>query len=323
MEVRMAITIRNMRVEDMVDVKGVDLMAWNDLMARCYGVRTSLQRRTDENILSYLHSDPGGAFVATDEALGVVGASFSHVWGATGWVGPISVLPSYQARGMGKDLLKSCLRYLEDQGCVDIGLETMPENATNLGMYLKVGLRPEALVLIFAKVLEIDELQEEPVGDVTIQRHSESSMQMRLESEIRRISGAVRPGLDYSKQARLTEDFSLGDTIVASSKGKVLGFSTVHTRPRREGMRGGAVRALAVDPATDEDVLEPLLASSELLAADAGCNELTVPSPAQCRLAVDALFSRGYAVSHSFERLMWMGSSGIGERVFNLCTWSG
>ena len=150
----MSVTIRKMKVDDMIDVKGVDLMTWSDLYERCYASRPKLSPRTDTNILSYMHSDPEGAFVANDDYAGVVGLGFAHVWGATGWIGPLSILPAYQAKGLGKDLLKHLLNYLEDMGCMDIGLETMPESVISLGMYLKVGLRPESLVLMLTKTLE-------------------------------------------------------------------------------------------------------------------------------------------------------------------------
>ena len=125
----MTVTIRKMKVDDLIDVKGVDLVCWTDLFEKQYGIKGKISPRTDQNLLSYLHSDVDGAFVASDIFAGIIGLSFSHTWGSTGWVGPLSVLPSYQAKGVGKELLKHSLRYLEDQGCVDIGLETMPENA--------------------------------------------------------------------------------------------------------------------------------------------------------------------------------------------------
>jgi len=319
----MGVVIRKMRVDDIVDVKGVDITSWSDLIEKSTGQKVRLAPRTDENILSYLHSDPEGAFVASDEFAGVIGAVFSHVWGATGWIGPLSVLPSYQARGLGKDLLKASLRYLEDMGCIDIGLETMPESTLNLGLYLKVGLRPECLVLILGKRLEEEGLQEEPVGPVAIERFSESPIQERLMTELRRVSGALRLGLDYTKEVHVAHEFSLGETIVATSKAKVAGFAVVHTKQRRSGMAGASIRVLAVDPAAKEDVLEPLLAASELLAADEKCPEISIGVPSQCRRAIDMLFSRGYAVGQSFERMMWMGSSGVNERTLNLCSWTG
>lgn len=319
----MAVVVRNMKVEDLVDVKGVDLVCWNDLMEKSYGLKMKLSPRTDENLLSFLHSDLEGAFVAAEEYAGVVGLVFSHVWGATGWVGPLSVLPSYQSKGLGKELLKHSLRYLEDRQCVDIGLETMPENSTNLGMYLKVGLRTEGLVVIFAKKLEKKELEDEPSGNVSVERFSESSVQDHMKAQIRTISSALRLGLDYSKEVELTQKFSLGDTIMATSRGNVAGFSVVHTTPSRTNKPAAGIRVLAVDPKTKGDVLEPLLAASELLAADAGMSEISVAVPATCRRAMDSIFSRGYVVINSFERLMWMGSSGMSDRTYNLCSWSG
>ena len=319
----MAVVIRRMKVEDLVDVKGVDLLCWNDLMERSYGFKDKLSARTDENILSFMHSDPDGALVASDEYAGVIGVCFSHVWGSTGWVGPLSVLPSYQARGLGKELLRHSLRYLEDQGCVDIGLETMPENVTNLGMYMKSGLRPEGLVLVLAKKLTTDDVELEPAGKVSVERLSESGVDDHLKSQMRRVSGSLRPGLDCTKEVELTHKFSFGDTLVATARGKVLGYSVVHTVRRRLNLPGSSVRVLHVDPDAKEDVLETLVSSAELMAADAGSPEISFAVPAQTRHALDLALSRGYYIVQSYERLMWMGSSGLSDRTYNLCSWSG
>lgn len=319
----MSVTIRKMKADDLADVKGVDLVCWTDLFERQYGIKDKVFPRTDQNLLSYLHSDVEGAFVASDEFAGIVGLSFSHTWGSTGWVGPLSVLPSYQAKGVGKELLKHSLRYLEDQGCMDIGLETMPDNATNLGMYLKVGLRSEGLVVVFGRELRNHDLEEEPSGDVGIERLSESPIQDHMLGQIRRISNAHRPGLDYSKEVLLTKEFSFGDTLIATARDRVLGFSIVHTAQKRENMPGAAIRALVVDVGAKPEVLTSLLATSELMAADSGVKEVSVAVPAVCRRAIDSAFSRGYQVVQSFERFMWLGSSGVNEKMFNLCTWSG
>ncbi len=315
--------IRKMVVRDLVDAKNLDSVCWADLMQKSYGIRTSLPPRTDENVLAFLHTDPDGAFVAEDEQAGVVGTCFSHVWGNTGWVGPLSVIPLYQSRGIGKDLLKASLTYLEDQGCVDIGLETMPENATNLGMYLKVGLRPEGLVLILARKLDKADLEEEPSGTVSVQMLSDSDVKPNLMRQMKAISNSLRYGLDYTVEIELAEKFAFGDTIVAISGGKVTGFSVMHTRHRRENLSGANIKILAIDPSSKENVLGPMVATAELVAADAGCAEITIPIPVLSRRAMDSVFSRGYVVSRSFERLMWVGSSGMNEQNCNLCSWSG
>ncbi len=321
----MAITVRKMGPEDLLDVKGVDLLCWNDLLERSYAGKGRLSKRTDENLRSYLHGDPDGAFVASETNSGIIGTCFSHVWGRTGWVGPLSVLPSYQAQGLGKELLKRSLRHLEDSGCKDIGLETMPENAINLGMYLKVGLRAEGLIVVLERKLDRRYLDEEPSGDVSVELFSESGIKDHMKSQVKRISNIIRAGLDYYPELALTEKFSLGDTIVATGAGKIIGFSVLHTSARRVNNLTASVRILAIDPMSrlELDALQPLLVSSELMAADEGMSELSVSVPSTCRRVLDYLLSRGYKVTQTLERLIWTGGSGMDENVLNLCSWSG
>lgn len=319
----MSVVMRKMRVDDLSEVKRIDALAWDDLRKRFYPDIVKIAPRTDQNLLSYMRSDPEGAFVAVDDFAGIIGSSFSHVYGKTGWAGPISVLPSYQGRGAGKELLRMCLRYLESMRCTDIGLETMPESQLNLGMYLKVGLRPAGLVLIMGKRLFDSEPPEEVFGDVTVERLSESAAKGAVMAEMKRISNALQPGLDYSPEITLTEEFSLGDTLVATTRGKVAGFCVLHTVPKREEMPGSAVRVLAVDPAFGDDIIVPMISVAELAAIDAKSVEISVPVPSVSRRALDIAFSRGYTVVQSFERMMWLGAPGLGEKTFNLCTWTG
>ena len=319
----MSVAIRKMRVEDIEDVKRVDAVSWDELIRRMYPEIPRMTRRTDEGILAYLHSDPDGAFVAVDERAGVVGSSFSHMWGKTGWVGPISVLPSYQGMGVGKNLLRESLDSLDNRGCADIGLETSPEMSASIGMYLKAGLRPEGMVVVFGKSLEHHRASPAS-ATIGMDRLSETGSEQRLLAGIKDVSNTLNPGLDYSGEASLTKKFSFGDTLVAKYDGKVCGFSTVHTVMRREEMRGSAVRCLGVRPGYTDILFEELLAATENLAAEAGAPEILIPAPGTRRRALDVLMSRGYIVTQTLERMMWMGSSGLTSSTGdNLCSWSG
>jgi ribosomal protein S18 acetylase RimI-like enzyme len=319
----MAVVIRRMRVEDIDDVKRVDAIAWDELVKRFYPEIPRMTSRTDDGILSYLHSDPDGALVAVDGRAGVVGSCFSHVWGKTGWVGPISVLTSYQGAGVGKQLLKASLNRLEEKGCSDIGLETSPEIPASIGMYLKVGLRPEGMLLVLGKDLS-DHKPSQPSATVSIERLSRSNSEQRTLARIKEVSNTLNPGLDYSGEAALTKKFSFGDTLVAKYDGRVCGFSTVHTLMRRVDMVGAAVRCLGVRPGYGEIVLEELVSRTEDLVAEAGVPEVLIAAPGNRRRAVDVLLSRGYIVTQTLERMMWMGSSGLNTSTGdNLCSWSG
>lgn len=319
----MAVAVRLMKVDDLEDVRRVDLLAWDDLVKRIYPTLPKTTPRTDANILSYLHTDPDGGVVAVDERAGIVGTSFAHIWGKTGWVGPLSVLPSYQNMGVGKALLKSSLRYLEDRACADIGLETMPEQASNIGLYLRVGLRPEGLIVVLGRSLE-KHRPSPPSAAVSTERLTGARSKEQLLARVKEISNSLHPGLDYSVEANATNKFSFGDTVFAKYDSKFCGFCTVHTVLRREEMAGAAVRCMGIRPGYGEVVLEPLLASAEDIAAEAGCPEILVAVPATRRRALDALLSMGYSVTQTLERMMWMGSSGLTSCTGdNLCSWSG
>ncbi len=318
----MKVVIRNMKVADMDDVKRVDLLAWGDLVERVHPYIQKVTPRTDINLLAYLRANPEGTVVAVEDHAGIVGSSFSHVWGRTGWVGPISVLPSYQGRSVGKVLLRHSLRHLESRGCTDIGLESSPEVSLNVGMYLRAGLRPEGIIIVLGRSLERYRPEGWSDQRVTIDHLSDSKIEKRHLVEMRRVSNALKQGLDYTPEVTLTREFSLGDTLVARSGGEVVGFCVVHTSMRREGMECGAIRALCVLPSGGAGALEALLSSAEEYAALAGSPEILVPSPGGARLALDTMFSRGYSVVQTLERFMWLGNSGLGESL-NLCSWSG
>jgi putative acetyltransferase len=319
----MSVAIRKMRVEDIEDVKRVDSVAWDELIRRAYPEIPRMTRRTDDGIVAYLHSDPDGSLVAVDERAGIVGSSFSHVWGKTGWVGPISVLPSCQGMGVGKSLLRGSLDYLDNRNCADIGLETSPEMSASIGMYLKAGLRPEGMVVVFGKSLE-NHRPSPASATVVVERLSRAGSEQRLLAGIREISNTLNPGLDCSGEASLTKKFSFGDTLVAKYDGRACGFSIVHTVMRREEMRGSAVRCLGVRPGYTDIVLEELLSATENMAAEAGAPEILIPAPGTRRRALDVLMSRGYIVTQTLERMMWMGGSGLTSSTGdNLCSWSG
>lgn len=319
----MAIVVRRMNVEDMADVKRVDVLSFGAIVEVLYPGAGRLPSRTDDNILSYMRSDPEGSLVAVDELAGIVGSSFSHVWGRTGWVGPVSVLPSYHGKGVGKELVKASLEYLDIKRCTDIGLETMPEVGASMGMYLRMGLRPSGLVIAMGKSISKRPKERRQADEVLVERYSASRSKDMFLLRIKKLSDSLHQGLDYSSEVVLAHEYSLGDTLIASMSGELAGFSIVHTAPRREGMQNALVKALAIAPSAGDAPLEPLLDASEDLAAEDRSSELSVAVPGVSQRALDLLLSRGYSVVQTFERMMWLGAPGVGQKTFNLCSWSG
>ena len=76
---RMSVVIRKMRTEDIPDVKRVDIVSFGAMLEARHSDMRAVTPRTDENILSYMRSDPDGAMVAVDDFAGIIGSSFSHI----------------------------------------------------------------------------------------------------------------------------------------------------------------------------------------------------------------------------------------------------
>lgn len=130
--------IRGMRRVDLDAVRSVEAAAFGAWRERLTGKKEKLPQRTYVNVRALLEKDPEGCFVAEEDGR-VVGLIFSRTWGSVGWFGTFSVLPDYQGRGIGQRLLAASMRYLRQSSASMIGLETMPDSPSNLGLYLKHG----------------------------------------------------------------------------------------------------------------------------------------------------------------------------------------
>jgi len=143
-------TIRPMRQADLDAVRSVDAAAFNASRRQLTGRQQPLPSRTRARVKSLLEKDPKGCFVAEEDRQ-VLGLIFSRSWGSGCWPGTLAVLPEHQGRGVGKLLLQASLRYLRRSPHRVIGLETMPDSPTNLGLYLKPGFRLSFPTLVLTK----------------------------------------------------------------------------------------------------------------------------------------------------------------------------
>jgi putative acetyltransferase len=114
--------IRNETISDIAAINGVTIAAFKNL---------AITNHTEQFIINALRNAGALTISLVAEVDGkIVGhIAFSPVTisdGAVGWygLGPVSVLPEYQKKGIGKSLISeglSLLRKLDGQGCVLVG----------------------------------------------------------------------------------------------------------------------------------------------------------------------------------------------------------
>jgi ribosomal protein S18 acetylase RimI-like enzyme len=317
--------------EDIDAVRQVDAAsfgAWYEEAAR---EPVELPPRTQANVLACLRKDPEGCFVAEEDGC-VVGLIFSRTWGSVGWFGTFAVLPAYQKRGIGKQLIRASLDYLrQDSSRVRpspgrvIGLETMPESSYNLGLYLRQGFQAR-----FPTLLLIKELDQDAATEVCLASWSSAGAEVRERwlVDLREATGQIRPGLDYAKEIAMTAEHSQGETLVLLDGSQAIGMSSVWLVESREGTGGelANVQVVALHPAhTDETTFRMLLDGIEALAYLHGKQEVVVPVNARYTWALEQLLGWGYRVVGARVRMVFKGTGGgpPPDSCVNLSRWAG
>jgi ribosomal protein S18 acetylase RimI-like enzyme len=317
------ITIRLMGEGDADEVRSVDSTGFGVWWSQQVGEAVNVPRRKRANVVACLEKDATGCFVA-EEGRRIVGMIFSRTWGGVGWFGTFAVLPEYQGRGIGQRLMAASLGYLRtDPGRV-IGLETMPESAYNLGLYLKQGFQPCSLTLSLSKELV------DPAGGDDLPRWSQvgEAKRARWSADLPEATGRIHPRLDYGKEIASTARHRLGETLVLEDGAKAIGLSTVWLTGSREGWgeERAAVQVLALHPDhTSEESLRALLRATEGLALVRGKRELALPVNTGHAQALRWLLGLGYRVERAMVRMVLNGTDPgyPQDGLVNLSRWAG
>jgi ribosomal protein S18 acetylase RimI-like enzyme len=259
------IAIRPMTAEDIPQVES--LIDAEAASRRKTARKAGAEHAGGRIVKSRFHKEPLGCFVAEDPAQGVMGAVLSVAWGSVAWLGPVAVHPKFSEEELEPQLLRAVLAYWEAMPLSAQGVETEPDNPTQIELYTALGFRPQFLTATLVGAVDPDGSRE-PVRQRTpsfeLIRLSQLSdaLEETMLSHCRRISERHYPGLDYSKELQSVKEFQLGDTLLLAVGERLYGFAICHTTPESEGDATSCyVKALLIDPAIDDQ--ETLLALVE------------------------------------------------------------
>jgi GNAT superfamily N-acetyltransferase len=212
-------------------------------------------------IWRYALEDAGdGAMVWRDPDGELCGFNMVHLSGREGWMGPLAVRPDRQSSGLGKTMIRAGINWLRERGARTVGLETMPRTIENIGFYSRLGFVPGHLTVTLTR-----DLQRRPSLHPELLSASGSSRQDRL-AECRRLTHALIPDTDFSRELNATAEFKIGDTLmVRDPSGELAGFALYHTAPLAAGRSQDEVRILKL-VARHSDGFDRLLAATEAVA---------------------------------------------------------
>ncbi len=254
----------------------------------------------------YAIEDAAGGALCWRAGNGEIAAfNMVHRSGVEGWMGPLAVRQDYQGSGVGKDVVRRGLDWLLDAGATVIGLETMPRTLDNIGFYSSQGFIPGRLTL--TTTLEAEHTSRPPK---LFGRLSSAEKDGALE-ECRVLLHALLPGYDHTREIALTDELSLGDTVLMYDGAVLVGFALCHTVPLVEGRVREELRVLKLALA-DQKYFEAMVSTLRDFARRSGTRRVAIRMQGEYAAAYQQLIGLGGRVRWSDLR---MSLTGFEERV--------
>jgi len=180
-----------------------------------------------------------GAMLWRDDRGHIAAFNMVHRSGTEGWMGPLAVRTEYQGTGLGKEIVSRGIEWLKQSAAAVIGLETMPRTMDNIGFYSRLGFSPGRLTL----TMTLDAALADRPASLLARRSAQEKEATLLECKT--LLDRLAPGYDYTREIQLTDELSLGDTVILrGDDGALEGFALAHTVPLVEGRAREELRVL-------------------------------------------------------------------------------
>jgi len=250
----------------------------------------------------YLSTCPDGCFLIQDSGI-ILAAAFSHVFGKTGWIGPIAVRPHVENKGFGKEVTEKCIAYLKNQKCTTIGLETMPRSYRNLGFYTKLGFTMQQLTCELSRPVKSNPLTTK-ANELNLESYNKHTNDVFLE-KIQHLLHSNHIDDDYSSFIIGTHKYSFGDTFLLLNKKTPIGFVIVHSKPYSTAEDSILLRinTLFLNNSADDSLLDAVIWHCEEFARSRSLSNLCVRVPSNNLRTMQRLVSHNFKIIHSDLRL--------------------
>lgn len=259
----------------------------------------------------YLSACPQGCFVM-ENAGQLAAIVFCHLWGQTGWIGPLAVLPEKQLLGNGKKLIRYAIDYLKNSSCKVIGLETNPRSLPNLGFYFKLGFLARSLIidLIHRVPLKYPSVSWDCEKILYYARFPSPGRQQFIK-DVQWLVRQVDPAVDYSSLIQSLEEFHYGDSILIYRHSIPAVFLCLQTLPCSSEEKKSILRihTVVAHPRTPDSYFIKVLSLLDSFAQNEGLTQMLFRVPLDCRRFFTFLLDHGFRIIHSDLRMELEGYS--------------
>jgi ribosomal protein S18 acetylase RimI-like enzyme len=273
---------------------------------------------------SYLSACPQGCFVM-ENAGQLLAIVFCHLWGQTGWIGPLAVLPEKQLLGIGKKLASHAIDYLKNSNCRIIGLETNPRSMHNLGFYCKLGFLPMTLILdLIHRVPQKFTPVSQSCEKIFYYSQCSSLQKQKFDHDVQWLVSLVDPNVDYRSLIHSLEEYHYGDSILIYRHSVPAVYVSLQTLPCSSEERKSILRihTLVAHPKTPDSYFNNLLSLLDSFAQSEGLSQMLFRIPIDCRRILNFILDCGFRIIHSDLRMELEGfSQGMDKQNVHINRW--
>jgi GNAT superfamily N-acetyltransferase len=216
-------------------------------------------------------------------------------------MGPLAVRPDRQGTGVGKTVVRTAADWLIERGVATLGLETMPRTPENIGFYARLGFTPGHLT-----VTVTNEITARGHATPTLLSQRAASEKDAALAAAGRLTDALVPGCDFSREMLLTAELGLGDTSLVEGADGLDAMALWHSAPLADTRARDEVRVLKL-AARDDRAFEAAIAAVEAAAAKAGIRRVALRCQTRFGDAFRRLIGRGYRVRWTDLRMSYEG----------------
>jgi len=253
----------------------------------------------------YLEECPDGCFVI-QESNRIIAASFCHVWGKTGWIGPLAVDPGKQLSGLGKRIMHDSIQFLKKAGCTTIGLETNPRSNRNLGFYGKLGFVFSTLTADMIRQINNnpENKVESPFKIIFYSECSNANQELfcRL---VQKLSNSVIPDISFSPLIHSLTNFNFGDSILFLQESSPVAYTSFQTLSTSIEEDNYILRNIAfvAHPNVPDTYFKYFLAILEDIAANRDLDQLLLRIQLNNSKLFHMLLDMNYKIIHTDQRM--------------------
>lgn len=301
--------IRLLNKSDLQTVNGILSRAFTQARIDDGYSHTQVPMCHPEFLAMYYKQCPSGCFVLEDAGQ-IRGAVFCHVWGKTGWFGPLAVVPEKHHLGLGKYLVEAAINFLKEAGCQTIGLETNPRSNRNIGFYGKMDFEPSVLSIDLIKPVSpiLPSLEDSPHELVYYSRLSSSSRQNFFD-HVNHLTHAVDPTVDYTSAIESMDECKQGETVLFVRKGTPIALAILQTEPSLVEEQNALMRIVAfmAHPKTPDIYFQYFLSDFLMLAKGWARDRILIRLPAYSSHLLRIFLEHHYRVVNSDLRMVLNG----------------